>query len=533
MIPQCQIYDLIPGKPQYLLSKNATQHNLTMFANDTLEIMINTQNASITKITTDTTNNDTIVYHKLSCSMGDISNDLAQDYPDLLITNNELILWHKLDRSFKLPKVEVWISWENPYVWLSAKDYQMTCFLIRFYAEILNEQMPEIRMNGNSLDLSATFKGLLLRFSGFSDKADEILKGLFTVFHANTITEDIFENIQEEVIRDYYFDLMDFQPLKELKILLQKVLKKTFYTTADLLQISPTISFQEIESFNIKFASTGRLKALLMGNLLNETALGIMKSGTEILNLTGISSQDETFSEKILNVSRKALFFYQQTNASKGDLDYLLNYYQYGVKDIGNLTKLFLIINGLDAYSSTLMKIDFSMDENAEVSLFHESGIYGISIFLAKINKNARDLDRQIENFLENYEDVLKKYSNEDFEKLKGLILAVLKENDKNLQEKSERYWNEIFTDFLDFDQKNRMRQLIQIMTLSDVLEFYRYFFKQSCGKVSISLGNKAKSGELLAKNESYVDLEEKKYDLEGDFEGIGRFETQIQNKIS
>ena len=530
MIPQCQISDLIPIKPQYLFSKNKTHNNLTIFSNETLEVMVETTQDTLSN-KTDT--NNTIVFHKLSCSIGDISNDLAQDHPDLLITNKDLILWHKLDRSFKLPKIEVWISWENPYVWLSAKDYQMTCFLIRFYAEIFNEQMPEIRMNGNSIELSATFKGLLLKFSGFSDKADQIFKSLFTVFRSNIITEDIYQNIQEDVIRDYYFDLMDFQPLKEMKVSLQKVLKKTFYTTENLLEIAPSISFQEIESFNLKFASTGRLKALLMGNLLNETAVGIMKNGIETLNLTGISSQDETFSEKILNISRKALFLYKQTNSSKGDLDYLLNYYQYGVKDIGNLTKLFLIINGLDAYCSSLMKIDTSMDENAEVSLFHESGIYGITIFLAKINKNSRDLDRIIENFLQNYEEVLKKYTNEDFEKLKGLILAVLKENDKNLQEKSERYWNEIFTDFLDFDQKNRMRRLIEIMTLSDVLQFYRYFFKKICGKISISLGNKVKSGELLAQNESYVNLEEKKYDLDGNFEGIGRFETQIQNKLS
>ena len=96
----------------------------------------------------------------------------------------------------------------------------------------------------------------------------------------------------------------------------------------------------------------------------------------------------------------------------------------------------------------------------------------------------------------------------------------VIKENDKNLVEKSERYWNEIFSGFLDFDQKNRMKRIMESFTLIEILEFYRFFFKELAGKISLYyMGESEKSGGILKKNETFVGLETNIYEEDGDLE--------------
>ena len=555
MIPMCQLSDLSPVP---LLDYNNITSNDNTNKTDNSNVTDNSSNQNSSKNSSKTLNfsktttNNTFLSKieknldsreisqknrsslLLDCSFNDISNDQAQDYPDLLYTDNKFLIWHKLDRSFKAPKVEILISWENTLVWLSAKEYQMISILIRVYAEILEEEIPEIHMNGYILDLSASYKGIIIKLTGFSDKIDKIMEYFFKILKNMPIQEDLFVNILEEIKRDYALELEDHSPIKKSKTLLQKILRKRFYTVEKLEETLNLINFQEIESFNARFLEKGRLKSLFIGNLLNSTALQIMQNGINILNISEITGQDEAYSEKILNISRKSLLF--QIKSTNIKSPFLMNYYQYGIKDITNLTKLFLIINGLDAYSQNLMKIDPNYDENVEISLFYESGIYGISIFLNKYNKTCVEMDHLIENFIGIYYEILKKYSNDDFEKLKGIITAVIKETDKSLGEKAERYWNEIFSGFLDFDQKNRMKRIMEILSLNEILEFYRYFFKEISGKIGLyymsdSKKNEKKNGGVLQSNETFVGLETEIYEENADLEKIGRFESQPQNK--
>ena len=77
-------------------------------------------------------------------------------------------------------------------------------------------------------------------------------------------------------------------------------------------------------------------------------------------------------------------------------------------------------------------------------------------------------------SFMQRYIDAWPQLSNEEFTQQKSGLINRLTESDKNLNERSQRYWQDIFDEHYTLDSRERIAREVNELSKADMLAFFK-----------------------------------------------------------
>jgi secreted Zn-dependent insulinase-like peptidase len=87
---------------------------------------------------------------------------------------------------------------------------------------------------------------------------------------------------------------------------------------------------------------------------------------------------------------------------------------------------------------------------------------------------DALSLQREVDGFLSAYEQQLATMDETEFDQHKAALITQVMETERQLSERSSRFWKEIDRSNFDFDSREKFARAIRDLSLGDFKQFYR-----------------------------------------------------------
>jgi secreted Zn-dependent insulinase-like peptidase len=117
----------------------------------------------------------------------------------------------------------------------------------------------------------------------------------------------------------------------------------------------------------------------------------------------------------------------------------------------------------------------------------------GLALIVQSPIAGPNTLAKYMDTFVRDYHSKLKGMDPSEFERHKAALLTNILEEETQLQERTNRYWNELDREHYAFDLRERMAAAVRAVTLDGLENFYRDFLLSDARKqISIfAAGNK------------------------------------------
>ena len=184
-----------------------------------------------------------------------------------LILNNELIkLWHKLDDTFMVPKAYCYVEIK------SLKGYESveSCLKTKLIVEILKEEVNELSyfaaVAGLHLRLENTTEGLVLNIYGYNDKLCVLLEKILSIMEKMPEDEARFERLRDKAKKRMVSWFAD-PPHRHAVYYFSQLTQEKLFTNESKLKAIDTITLPSVVKFFEEFFNECQLEILVNGNV--------------------------------------------------------------------------------------------------------------------------------------------------------------------------------------------------------------------------------------------------------------------------
>lgn len=114
-------------------------------------------------------------------------------------------LWYKEDTKFQLPKAYIKIELRNPIAQFDPVHYNMTNLFIELFRDSVAEEFYAADLAGLNYRINPNNYGVVVSFSGFSDKMNVLVESLFEKLASFKVDPKRFHILKEAVSLNYLF----------------------------------------------------------------------------------------------------------------------------------------------------------------------------------------------------------------------------------------------------------------------------------------------------------------------------------------
>lgn len=386
--------------------------------------------------------------------------------PARLIDKPGLELWHKADTSFNTPRANFYFAIRSPVANDTPAHAALAALMVRGVNEQLNEFSYPALLAGLDYQLYKHLRGITVRISGYHDKQDILLENVIDVIRRGEVDPEKFALHKAELIRELGNQGLD-TPANQVWGKVSNLLINPSWDEAALLDAVASLDAGDLKAYIPRFLAEIEIVALANGNLDDETALD-MAGNLEKVFLDTASAQQVPRSEvsKLEKQSRQLYFFNVEHSDSAN-----LTYFQGDDRTI-ETRALFLMAN-------QVIKTPFYHRLRTEQQLGYivQSAampileVPAVGFIVQSPNSSASDVDLHIRNFIAEFMNGLEEMSQEDFERHRKALVVRLTEQDKQLTQRSRRYWHEIDRNNYSFDTREQLVAAVQAIDKQQFIE--------------------------------------------------------------
>ncbi|KAL7547250.1 hypothetical protein ACHAWF_010572 [Thalassiosira exigua] len=101
--------------------------------------------------------------------------DYRKRHPDLLVDTPKLRMWHKMDRTFRVPKTSIRLQLTSPHIYRSPRAITLSRIFQKVLSDDLNSFVYDASVAGCNYRVSVTPSAYRLSVSGYSEKLPHLL----------------------------------------------------------------------------------------------------------------------------------------------------------------------------------------------------------------------------------------------------------------------------------------------------------------------------------------------------------------------
>ncbi|KAI8378795.1 Metalloenzyme, LuxS/M16 peptidase-like protein [Choanephora cucurbitarum] len=453
--------------------------------------------------------------------------------PDLIQHTSKGKIWYKMDDTFWVPKTNVWIVFQNSIS--NITPYH--AILTELYVHLLTDSLAEYSYNAQVAGLSYYFyqdaKGLHLCVNGYSDRLPLLLEKIIRKMKNTDINLDRFHTYKDELTRCYENFHLEM-PLSRSDHYMMQLINEKFWTYKEYLNELETISIEDLQSFLPSMLASLHIEGLVHGTLTREETIEMFESMQHVLQSRPLLPS-QLIGERAILLPEGQHYIYSKTVGDPDEVNSAINY-QIQVGDAKDV----VLRNHLGLVAQIATEPCFNQLRTLEqlgYIVFSGSSHVSSQLTFYVMVQSERDaiyLENRVLEFLESLRVLILEMSEKEFQSQIDSLIADRKEKPKNLQDEGQRYWNEIYSGYYEFDTEETDIQQIGLITKDSLLSFYdTYIMPESLKSKSVSVhmvsqkeatqttGNDKFTAELAYPVLVYLELIDKKQMPESDFKAL------------
>lgn len=427
----------------------------------------------------------------------------ATDAPELLQQHEGYQLWFRQDSSYRIPRANFYLTVRSPL----ANDSPTHVALTKLYLATVKDNLAEFsypaRRAGLQYTLYHHMRGFSLRVSGFNDKQHLLLARLIEELRNPHMEKLKFERIKNEVMRELGDD-KHRKPYRRSVAELPSLLVQPHWSDEEQMEAVRGVSVEDLQAFVPQLLARISLIAFAHGNLTRRDALafgslvqaGLWRDAMSVSVPNGrvikLVAGDELIRQVDLNHPDSAVAIYFQ-GSDKSD----------------RVTAQFSLLRQIiDAPFYQDLRTERQLGYVVFSAVTSLLGTPGITFVVQSPTMDSGNLEEQVDNFISNYEETIVLMSHEEFENHKAGLLTRILEAEQTLQERTDRYWDEINGLEYQFNSHQRLAEAVHDITKPEFEDFYRdSLLAQRKRRLTIRcVGTTHRSLELPANRRTFIE---------------------------
>jgi secreted Zn-dependent insulinase-like peptidase len=294
----------------------------------------------------------------------------AEIIPKLIKNNRKIKIWYKQDRSFLIPRVKVYLNILSNHLRNDVSKFANFNIFFEYLKLKIETKLSEAVNAGNEIKLEINENGIMVFINAYNDVIEGILdKILYFVFDKpdskKTLTNKKLEEIistAEERLRTSYHKT----PLEAFRQIFNKIVKKGINSTDEARKeiVAKNITLMNFNNIIKEVREDLYIDALIYGNINDKVYLNLEKSFDKYIpnvpktvantesNLEAFKLIDSLHSHNFVDGSFVFKKFGENKNGNittktgktaKEKNNYLLNYYQVGMRNVKNYLLMSLV----------------------------------------------------------------------------------------------------------------------------------------------------------------------------------------------
>jgi insulysin len=377
-------------------------------------------------------------------------------------------LWHQLDTEFGLPLANFYFTVRSPI----ANDSARHAVLTSLYVQLINDQLTEFSYDadlaGLSYNLYKHIRGFSVRVSGYDDKQAVLVERIVDALRHPNIADDRFDIAKENTIRGLQNARKD-SPYRLAIDEVQLLLTEPSWSEDQLLAAIDDVSAQDVRQFVPQLLGELYVVALAHGNVNRDEALAladIVKRGL-VTPATPVSVP----SARVVKLASGDSYIRQVDNTQ--DDSAVVLYYQGPDKAFSSRARVALLMNLMGPAFFEALRTEKELGYIVFASPMSILERPGIAFVVQSPIADPAALQNHIEAFLDEYGSRIAELDQATFEQHKAALLGNLLEADTKLDDRTDRYWNELDRGHYKFDLRENIAAAIKNVTLADLKASY------------------------------------------------------------
>lgn len=371
--------------------------------------------------------------------------------PKLIRNDGMARTWYKKDDKFWVPRASLIVSCRSPIVYASAENGVKARFFTDLVRDALEEYSYDAELAGLQYQVSLDSRGLYLDVSGYNDKLSVLLDQVLKTIRDLDIKQDRFDIVKERLSRAYRNWAFQ-QPFHQVGEYTHWLTTDADFTVEEYAAELSVVTCESTRAFRHELLSRLHMEAVVHGNLYKEDALKLTDMLETTLKTRSLPKSQWPIARSFL-FPPGSNFVFKKTLGDPANVNHCIEYYLFvGEKHEHMVRAKVLLLDQILHEPSfdqlrTKEQLGYIVFSGAKAS----TTTLGFR-FLIQSEKTVQYLESRIDNFLSNYTGTLEQMSDSDFESHKRSLVIKLLEKMKNLDQETNRLWNQIANDYYDFE---------------------------------------------------------------------------------
>ena len=391
------------------------------------------------------------------------------DAPELLQQSEGYELWYRQDSTYRAPRGDFYLTVRSPM----ANDSPAHAVLTKLYVLAVKDGLTEFfypaMRAGLRYDLYHHVRGLSLRVSGFNDKQHLLVARIIRELKNPYVGESNFKRIKTRLRRELSNEKLR-KPYRRSVSELPSLLIRPYWSDEEQIDALRAVRAEDLEAFVPQLLAKVSLVAFAHGNWTPSDAVdlgrlvqaGLWQDATPVIVPNGrvikLIAGDELIRQVEINHPDSAVAIYFQ-GSEKSD----------------RVTAQFSLLRQIIAapfYHD--LRTERQLGYVVFSALTPLLGTPGITFVVQSPTTDSGNLEKQVDGFISHYEHTVALMSADEFETHKSGLLTRILESEQTLEERTDRYWDEINQLEYQFNSNKKVAAAVRNITKSEFEDFYR-----------------------------------------------------------
>lgn len=390
--------------------------------------------------------------------------------PALLIEKDRTKIWYQQDHRFNRPQsainLHLVVPPENMTVERSALHY--------LFAKVISDQLNDTtyfaNLAGLEFDIAPHSRGIDLSVFGYSNRQSLFLNAVIAALVKPDFTENQFKRIKAELIR-HWINEQKSLPYQVMINQLPSIFIDPQWSADELAMALDAVNYDQFTQFSKQFLWDAKIEGLIYGNYLPQEAIklsAIIEHGLQSRQ-TGRKIADSELKIMPGNQTKPWLFHHQISHPDK----IVALYIQAPSSTDADTARMQLIRQILQPEFFHQLRTEKQMGYVVANIPFPLKQVEGSLFLVQSPNFAEADIQQAVDNFLDDKKTLFEK----EFATQKDSLIQKLKESPQSIREQNARYWQSILLEDYSFDRRQRLINLLNHLTVEELLHYYRDVF--------------------------------------------------------
>ncbi|SCU94449.1 LAME_0F07492g1_1 [Lachancea meyersii CBS 8951] len=412
--------------------------------------------------------------------------------PLLLKNDGRSKLWYKKDDRFWVPKGHVYISMKLPHTYSSVVNSMLTTL----YVDLVNDSLKDLEYDSQVASLHISFRktnqGLDLSLSGYNQKIATLLTRYLQGVSGFIPSESRFKIFKDRLVQKLNNHLYEV-PYSQISDVYNSIVNERSWTIMEKLDVVKQLSFAHLKNFIPSMYEQFFFETLVHGNFKHDVAIEI----DELIKMLAPSDiqlgQLKSSKPRSVLLPQGKTFYFEQPLADEKNINSCIQHVtQLGIFSEELSAKAALVAQLIDEPAFDTLRTKEQLGYVVFSSALNTHGTINLRL-LIQSERDTAYLESRIEAFLAKTEQSLENMTEEEFSGHKTALCKTLLQKYKNLSEEHLRFTTTIYIGDYNFVHKERKARLIETLTKSDILEFYRqHVMSEGASKLIVHLKSRA-----------------------------------------